>query len=142
MFSIIFKIYLLYVLSIIIHEFFHILTAVLLKKKINGIFIGENLYLINYKILHISPIVNGAHIEINVDQLERMNKIELIFFFTSGILGNIILLIISMSIHNLIFQTCLLFINLVAIIISAVPWINKTNDISVMIKYYRKLSTK
>lgn len=131
-------IYIVYVLSMVIHELFHYITLKLLKKNIQGVYIGEKWHVIKVGDIYISPIIFSAYISIDEQEVSSMKKYQIVIFFLSGIIGNLFLIFLSYS-SNSIVATILFYINVSAVIGIFIPSIERQNDFYLMIKYLRDI---
>ena len=73
----------------------------------------------------------------DVEELKRMEKKELVFFFKSGVIGNLILLLISLFIQNARIGSIMFATNLMFIMGSLIPLVYKSNDFNIMLKYIK-----
>lgn len=121
------KIYLMSILSIIFHEFGHIIAAKIIKADIRKICIGYDKLGISIGKIHISPLILSAYIEseLNVD-----NKYKLTLYFVAGILVNLSVIIYIFFFVNIsIISAWAILINMSQILISIIPC-KKDSDIN------------
>ena len=134
--EILLKIYSIIFLSIATHELSHVLALKFFKKDFNKIYIGDNYLSFNLKKLCISPIPINSYIDINENEILKMNKIELIFFFFSGSFSNLLLLFIALFIGDPIISYPLFLLNLFLIVVNLNP-ISSKNDFGMFIHYIK-----
>lgn len=133
MIKILLQLYLIFSLSVIVHELFHLAVLAILKRKINYLLIGCRKISFRLGKVRISPVIRSAHIDIDQQQITSMNRCELVLFFLSGSLGNACLLLLSLTGDSSIMNNGLFFINLLSIISSLVPLILPGNDMALLL---------
>lgn len=131
------KLYLIFIISIIIHETFHFIAITIIGKNIQGVYIGEEIFNIRIGKFYISPLVRGGYIKVDVFEIESMNNRELIMFFLSGSVGNLILLIISLFTKNTLLAFSLMIINITLIIVNLSPFFKNDNDITMLLQFLK-----
>jgi hypothetical protein len=133
------KLYFVYAISIVVHELFHFISSVLLKKPLDGIYIGTKFMRVNIWKIHISPFIFYGYVDIEKELLEKMSRKELIIFFLSGALGNLVLGIILLFFWpDLIFSLIAFMLNIILVLASVLPFVIDDNDTDVLLSYLRK----
>lgn len=113
--------YFIYVISIVFHEFCHYIMARRYGIMVDGIYIGSNYYIVHIGKVHFSCLVNLAYIEIENEQMDFMTKAQKVKFYSAGLFGNFILVIISIFIPIFFIGVVLGGINFIIIIATAIP---------------------
>ena len=132
-----FWLYISYAISIIVHELFHLIAALLLKISIQGVYIGEKFLRVSIGKLYISPIILSGYVVVESDDYRGINTPIICAFYLSGILGNIILILLSYyCIANSALSFWIILVNILSILFSLLPIISD-NDIAMIIKLWR-----
>lgn len=87
------KLYLYMVISVVFHEFFHIIAGLICFGKIDKIVIGSEKFCLKIGTVSISPIIFNGRVEVDYEILARSNRIRKICFFLSGIMANILIIV-------------------------------------------------
>lgn len=134
MFKLLTVLYLEYIVSVILHEVFHFIAAKIMGFPVHGIYIGEKLFRMRIGKVYFSPIIKDGFIEVSFDEIKRAKKIKIGVFFLSGIIGNILLILIGLWIDNCILRGWLILNNVVILIWNLFP-LSKENDCRMFIKF-------
>lgn len=123
LFKYLFGFYLLHYLSAVVHEMFHLIVAIFLKVKIAGVVIGEKLFHISFGRLRISPLLfKNSFIDVEADSFETLNFVQTSFFYVSGSMGNLAIILLSACmITNPLFRLWLIIINGLGLSFSLLP---------------------
>lgn len=136
------KLYAVVIVSVIVHEIFHYLSSLILRKPVSDIYIGANFFSIKIWKLHLSPFVFYGYVEIEDELLDKMIMPELVFFYLSGALGNIVLSVLANFINSCYFSRWFFIINIYYAIASLLPFFIGNNDITALIKLIKKRKVK
>jgi|GEM_PF-4330056 len=132
--------YVLYYLSILLHELFHYLAAFILKIRIEQLRIGDELYALRIGRVSLSPLlIFTSYVVVDTDVFKDMNKKSLIFFFMSGSIANLLLAILGfiLMFKDIAMGNILLYLNVACLIFNLVPYIFYGNDMTKLIKFLK-----
>ena len=79
--KIIFKLYIIYAISVTLHEILHFIVALLFKIKVMGIYLGSDLLRVKIGKFYISPILKDGFVEVELDSLMNKSKFKMYFFY-------------------------------------------------------------
>lgn len=113
-------------LFIIVHELFHILAALCMGIEIEKVQIGKEGLLslsINER-LSISPIICGGYVDVSLEQIVNKGYAGIFVFGCSGFLGNIVTILIVISIKRvfILYRLWALIFNICIVITSIIPF--------------------
>ena len=123
-----FVIYLIFIVSIILHETMHIMMCLILKTKITKIKIGFELFSIKIKNISISPICFYGFVEYN-----EKSKMKIIFIALSGPLINLFIFFFSFVSNDWI-ALMIRWINIIIFLVNIIPNPISKNDGYLIIK--------
>ena len=135
LFRIIITFYLLYALTVTLHELFHYITGKIIGLKNLEIYIGESFFRINIKKVHFSPLITNGYVEF--DYIECSKK-KIIFFYLSGSLANLLLILVGLLFKNN-YGYILCFMNLFIILFNLIPIRGIKNDIAELKQYINNM---
>ena len=122
-------------ISIFSHEMMHCFCAIVAKIDIYQVSIGFEPLGVRLGIFTVSPVLGPSYIEVSTEQLNKRNRLSKVLFYSSGIIGNIILALIFAIACNVTGSfLCMIgvFINIMMIIINSIP-VGRT-DIALLVK--------
>ncbi len=99
-FKVIFIVYILYGIAVILHELAHFICAKCLHLRNIDIHIGEKLFAVNIKRVHVSPLITSGYIEFDLDSLLEKKKWQIIMLYLAGSFANVLLIIIALMFMN------------------------------------------
>lgn len=139
LYNYVFSFYLLYYFSAIVHETFHVAAAAILKMQITGLVIGENILCVSFGKLRISPLlIRTSYVEVAARSLEVQSFKNIAFFFVSGSIGNILLIMLTYyCVTNPLFRLWMIIINSFYVILNMLP-IMPGNDLIMIFKLRQK----
>lgn len=128
-FKSIFVIYIIYGLSVILHEFAHFICAKLMRLHNVDIYIGEKLLAINIKRFHFSPLITSGYIEFDLDSLMLKKNWQIIMFYMAGSFANILNILIALIIMPYMeYSIYIILVNVFCVSINLFPIKKLHND--------------
>lgn len=121
-------------ISVIFHEFFHFICAVIFKFKNIEVFIGDSFFSINIRNIHLSPLLVKAYVEFDYG---NYSKFKIIIFYLSGSFANMLLILFGLLINN-DYSIYFICINIFAVIVNMFPIRLLKNDLGCMLNYIDK----
>lgn len=128
--------YIIYAFAVVFHEMGHVFISVLKKCQIINIVIGSEKMCLQLGILKISPILTGAYVNVNADDIVNMSNVWKCIYFLIGPFNNLALLLCFGNMSNF-YSMWLLIVNLCLFIYNINPY-NKKTDMYKCIKYVKK----
>ncbi|MGN0165794.1 MAG: site-2 protease family protein [Lachnospiraceae bacterium] len=134
------EIYLLFYLSVFLHETMHAVTAKIIGLPIEKFQVGDDLFAI--KVGKISVSLNclfGSHVSFDQCKLQRKSQKQIVLFFLSGPAVNMILILIGIILKECspLYVGALLWINVYLFAEGVFPFIPKNNDLNKMTAYLK-----
>lgn len=115
-------VYLIFAISVIIHEISHYIYARIKKIKVYNVCIGEEFLSIRICGLRISPLILCGYVEFDTQSVISKSKKEIIILFLSGSIANLILIIIaSCLIPVFVYSLHVIAVNISAILFNTLP---------------------
>lgn len=118
--------YIIYYLSVLLHEFAHFIAAKCIKLNVDRMKIGEDFFAVTIYKLSISPLCVSGHIEFDLNHLKDKSIMQIIIFYLSGMISNIFLIIISLFFGK--YFHMFLISNIYLVFCSVIP-ISKKSDL-------------
>lgn len=126
--------YIVFIISVVMHELFHYVTCKIFKINDVKVYIGENKLQKAIGDIYISPIITSGTTEINIDDIINLKKTQIAIIFLSGNLANFVFLIISILLNCGLISNLFILVNLFLLFSNLIPYIIRTNDMSMMLK--------
>lgn len=128
-FSSILAVYIVYCLSVIAHELAHLICAKIMHLHNVDIRIGERFLAVNIRHFHFSPLIIGGSVEVDSDTLLRKKKWQIIMFYLSGSMANLLIIIVALIVMPYIrYPLYVIFANLFFIVMNLFPIKTSHND--------------
>jgi len=131
-------IYIIIVISVILHELGHWTIAHILKLKYKKMILGSHFYILDTDHIALSIIILNGAIEMNIDELLAKKRLEVIFLFMVGPIITVILCMLSFQINHLIFRLSAIIYNGITFSLSMIPFI-KGSDMNHMLSILSKI---
>lgn len=129
--------YLVFLLSVSIHEIGHLFGVILYRLKEYEVRIGRKYYIMNNVRFKFSLVPTSGSVKMSYDELEEKGSLATIIVFILGPLFSVTLLILSLQIGNIIVRYMSVIINFSIAFVSLLPFI-PGSDLYNVIKLVKK----
>ena len=136
------ELYLVLFITVIVHELAHAFTAKMIGLDVREFKIGDDLFAVKLGRVSISlNTIFGSNVSVYSEELKTKNKMQIIIFFMSGSLANLLLIVLSVLCNNVnpLYANALLWCNVYTLIGGICPIILKQNDMNKMLFYIRNI---
>ena len=137
----IFEWYVIFSISVVLHELAHLSCAKAIGLSIQSLHIGDECFAVKFGRVHISPITfYGGFVEFDEGEMREKRLLETAAFFSSGAIINTVLIAVALIIpwEKPIYGDMLLWLNVYLLISSFNPIFPRKNDMNRMLKYMKE----